>query len=250
MVDVKWIEYMLYRGISKESIILLTDLETVDVPCQRFKIMHHHQLTKLFSSTQLFDINLDDYHSRPHVASCIQGVRDRPHRRALAQYVLSKKCIINNLTHDGFLWSDDQWEWRIAPYISCWMNITSESFYETFDQYRPYTYLTEKTFKPIMSGTLGLHHGQHGGYAKLEDLGFRTARELGLTYDSITDDDLRFHTFKNEVDLLLDNLDVGKMAAIVKHNVQHFWNEFYHHVVQRNRIVEQHVLDYVDNYFR
>lgn len=248
IVDVKWIEDVI-TYIDPKQLLLITDLEHVELDIKKFKFTHHHQLTRIFEHTKDFDIKFSSYKSRKHKSSCLHRAKDRPHRELLSSK-LKRNDVLNNFNTSEMLWDTEQWEWRIEPFIDSLTNITSESFYETFNAHRPYTYLTEKTFKPIMAGCLGIHYGQPFAYQKLRNYGFLTADSLGLTYDTILNDEQRFDVFINELNLLLDNLDLKAMQEIVEYNHYWYWNKFYKGELEKNRLVEQLILEYIDNYFR
>lgn len=250
IVDVKWIEEVI-TYIDPSKLILLTDLEHVDLPLiKQFRIIHHHQLTKIFEQSKSFDINLNSYKNRKYKVSCLHGERNRDHRIKLSNHIKNNKNLIHNFDLGKFEWSTESWEWRIEPYLNSLINITSESFFETFDAHRPFTYLTEKTFKPIMAGCVGVHFGQHLAYKKLQEYGFVTADCLGLSYDTIPNDEERFDQFIYELHYLIDNLNLSVMEEIVRHNHNWYWNKFYSVIEEKNRLEAALILEYIDNYFR
>lgn len=252
IVDVKWIDEVT-TYIDPSKLILITDLEHVELSnVKKFTLTHHHQLPKLFEYTKDHIVDLSAYKSRKYKISCLQRGKDREHRINLANFLKDKNFFINNFDNNGLLWSDDQWEWRIEPYLNSLINITSESSFDTFDRYRPYTYLTEKTFKPIMAGCLGMHFGHPFGYKKLEGYGFLSANSLGFMYDDVLDDFKRFERFTIDLDNLLDYLTpkLSQMQEIVEYNHNWFWHKFYNSEKEKNRLNEQLILEYIDNYFR
>lgn len=92
------------------------------------------------------------------------------------------------------------------PYNNCVINCSNESvsvshFHENDqDHIMPGPYLTEKTWKPLMSGTALLPIGQYQTYKHLEKFGFKFNYPWNKEFDNRPEDFVRF-------DLVLDCLD-------------------------------------------
>lgn len=258
LIDLMWIKKLLTQ-IPEEKIILLSDLEFTNTKIKTFRFIHHHYLTKLFESTKSHKIDFKNYQKRNFKSSVLihRATKDKI---KLIDLLSNNKNILHNFDvfpknitdiktiKNSLLWDKDPWEWRIPPFLDCLTNITCESICDNSSHFSAYTYLTEKSFKPIMAGCVGLHYGQVNGYKKLKEYGFKTADSLGFTYDTIFNESSRFETFKNEILHFIDsNLDYEKLEEIVLHNYNYYWNDFFDFISEKNKIEEKKCIDYITN---
>lgn len=112
-------------------------------------------------------------------------------------------------------------------------------------QHSSLAYLTEKTIKPIVSGTGFVLVGQQRVYERLDSLGFKSIIDVDFDY---SDDTTRF----NKLFDLIDNYDFDELLnskqaqEIVDYNYNYFWGAFYSHIEYKNRDRITEILDYIN----
>ena len=109
----------------------------------------------------------------------------------------------------------------------------------------PLAYLTEKTIKPIISGSAFVLVSQQLSQQRLDNLGFKPIIEL--VSDTHTDQD-RFAELFNLIDYydFDELLNSKETQEIVDYNYNYFWGAFYSHVEYRNQDRITEILDYIN----
>jgi len=138
----------------------------------------------------------------------------------------------------------DQWDVDNDVYRDCKLNWDLESIFLS-RQYAPLGYLTEKTIKPIISGSGFIIAGQQLSYTRLQNLGFESIIEFPA------DDKNDYDRFNALFDLI-ENYDFDELMNsahtqdIVDYNYNYFWGAFYSHIEYRNRERIEQILDYIN----
>jgi len=101
--------------------------------------------------------------------------------------------------------------WKNAAYTDALINLTNESFHysKTTVQNKqcvwPGPYLTEKTFKPLLSGRPFLAIGQYNTYNWLQQLGLKIDFGFDITYDNDSGDLTRIEKIFEVLDFINQN---------------------------------------------
>jgi len=152
--------------------------------------------------------------------------------------------VIEQLHNNPKSVDGEQWSIDNTIYRDCRLNWDLESIFLS-RQHAPLGYLTEKTIKPIVSGTGFIIAGQQQSYKRLSDLGFKSIIEFDA--DDKTDTE-RF----NKLFELIDSYDFDALMNeqeaqdIVDYNYNYFWGAFYSHIEYRNRERIEAILDYIN----
>jgi len=123
--------------------------------------------------------------------------------------------------------------WQIAPFQDAWINLTNESWHysrtilDDHNFYYPGPYLTEKTFKPLLSGRPFLAVGQCNTYKTLKELGLSVDFGFDLSYDTDSGDLTRIKGIFSAIDYIqntdLDHLFLSGIDA-VRYNLNYIKN--------------------------
>lgn len=121
-------------------------------------------------------------------------------------------------------------DWQHPAYVSCAVNLTNESVFNAVtmidDQFfkLPGPYLTEKTWKPILSGCAFIPVGQPFSLRCLEDLGCRFGWLENYTIDSISNEDDRLLAIMDFLDAAcsMTSFDLWQTSLEdTQHNLDH-----------------------------
>lgn len=167
-----------------------------------------------------------------HIPADIQSCVD--------QLLLGKlDCVI---THNkGLLgnWSIDN-----AAYTDCQFNISAETAYYSHPK-NVWQYLTEKTFKCLVSGTPFAVLGQKNSHQRLMDLGFKIAYcDRVMKFDGVEDQD-RIYKFFDYLEWLVDNLDVEHLQQVAEFNYNYVYGNFYSVCNTHNLSQAEKILSYI-----
>jgi hypothetical protein len=140
-------------------------------------------------------------------------------------------------------------DWDITEiYTTSKLFWSTESVFLTRDN-APTAYLTEKTFKPIVTGSVWVVCGQKNSYQRIRELGFETFEDqFQIDYDHLTDQERIAHIYS-----LIDSCDFDQVLnnantqSIVDYNYNHFFNHLVEHVEKENTPKIQTFIDYVNN---
>jgi len=155
-----------------------------------------------------------------------------------------EKAKIKNLHQTPVVIPGDHWGIDNKMYQDSKLVWATESIFFS-KQHAPVAYLTEKTIKPIISGSAFVSVAQQLGQQRLDNLGFKSIIELQT--DTRTDQE-RFGELFN----LIDNYDFEDLLSrpetqeIVDYNYSYFWGAFYSHIEYRNRDRITEILDYIN----
>lgn len=151
--------------------------------------------------------------------------------------------LVNKLHNNPVMFPGVQWDIDLEPCTNAQVHWSLESVFITLDGEFD-AYLTEKTFKPIITGCMFIIVGQRGSYQRLKDMGFETFEdELGIVpeYHSMHDSErLRYL-----VDLM-DNFPDICTQELVDYNYNHFFTGFADAVKEQNNSRIESILDYID----
>lgn len=208
---------------------------------------HRKYLLERFKSTGLLDqaiwSNLGNYYflqgkplklqhqdidliKRPLPIQCLSTDYEHPAVNLTKKSDNSKKYVkddlFNNQWLDGIIYP--------PPYVDTYFSLITETVFDC-----PYTFRTEKIWKPITIGHPWIAVSGYGFYRDLKNLGFRTFGHLiDETFDLTEDNQKRIERIADVVeDLCQQNLEEFLAAAkeTCKYN-QQLCTEFNHRVVQ------------------
>lgn len=118
-------------------------------------------------------------------------------------------------------------QWRHAAYLDCVFNLSNESCFNTMSEIGrlPGPYLTDKTWKALLSGTALLPVGQAGTLEHLRQLGLVFEYQIDLSFDCLIQDDERIIGIFRAIDTILgrsiDRLHQD-VAESNKYNINQF----------------------------
>jgi len=132
------------------------------------------------------------------------------------------------------------WEVDLPTYTDSQFHWSAESIYLTLEK-SPRPYLTEKSIKPLATGTPFAVLGQRKSHHRLSCLGFQPYFDWAKLDDQ--DDNSRLLDIINSV----DSTDLNQLQSIVDFNYNWFYDNFFDHVEQKiNAETKQIVLDYIN----
>lgn len=132
------------------------------------------------------------------------------------------------------------WESDLPTYTDSQFHWSVESIYLTLENF-PRSYLTEKSIKPLTSGTPFVVLGQRKSHFRLIRMGFQPYFDCNDSDDQ--DDNVRLLDIINSVNYL----DLGRLQTIADFNYNWFYNNFFDHIEQKiNAETKQAVLDYIN----
>jgi hypothetical protein len=132
------------------------------------------------------------------------------------------------------------WETDLPTYTDSQFHWSVESIYLTLKNF-PRSYLTEKSIKPLASGTPFAVIGQRKSHERLSRMGF----EPYIDYKDLDDldDNVRLLDIIDSVNYL----DLNWLQSVADFNYNWFYNNFFDHVEQKlNAETKQAVLDYIN----
>jgi hypothetical protein len=125
-----------------------------------------------------------------------------------------------------------------AQYVDTYFSVVTETVFDY-----PYSFRTEKIWKPIAMGHPWIAVANQGFYRDLKTLGFKTFEHLiDESFDNIENNQQRLNAIANAVETLASsNLDEFMVAAtdICKYNQEHF-----------KEMSKQNRLDFPDRFFK
>jgi hypothetical protein len=97
-------------------------------------------------------------------------------------------------------------QWRHLAYLDCVFNLTNESVYNSNSEIGrlPGPYITDKTWKVLLSGTGLIPVGQTGTIEHLKSLGMFFDYQIDLSFDSLVHDDERILGIFSTIDSILE----------------------------------------------
>jgi len=159
-------------------------------------------------------------------------------REKIQQLFDTAPVSVNSNIHDKSLPSG--WEVDLPTYTDSQFHWSIESIYLTLENF-PRPYLTEKSIKPLATGTPFAVLGQRKSHHRLSCLGFQSYFDWANLDD--LDDNFRLLAIIDSV----DSTDLNQLQSIVDFNYNWFYNNFFDHVEQKiNAETKQIVLDYIN----
>ena len=132
------------------------------------------------------------------------------------------------------------YEIDLPTYTDSQFHWDAESIYLTLRNF-PRSYLTEKSIKPLVTGTPFAVLGQKGSHARLSSMGFQPYFDYRGLDD--LDDNVRLLDIINSVNYL----DLDWLQSAADFNYNWFYDHFFDHVEQKlNAETKQAVLDYIN----
>jgi hypothetical protein len=143
------------------------------------------------------------------------------------------------LTQGAKIYADaGQWSIEIPAYQDTVLHWVNEAIFLSIDA-NPTGYLTEKTIKPIVSGTPFILLSQKNSYDRLTRLGFDTYSQLfDLDWDTAQD-----HERANSILTLMDSCSQGIDLKIAQEIADYNYNHFYNHLDQTVAVINQRSQD-------
>ena len=136
------------------------------------------------------------------------------------------------------------WSTNNAAYTDCQFNISAETAYYSHPK-NVWQYLTEKTFKCLVSGTPFVVLGQKNSHRRLIDMGFEIAhRDRVLEFDAAEDWD-RIYKFFDYLEWLVDNPDVKHLQQVAEFNYNYVYGDFYSVCDTHNLSQAEKILSYI-----
>jgi|LauGreDrversion4_2_1035121.scaffolds.fasta_scaffold256227_2 hypothetical protein len=136
------------------------------------------------------------------------------------------------------------WSINNPAYTNCQFNISAETAYYSHPK-NVWQYLTEKTFKCLVSGTPFVVLGQKNSHQRLVDLGFKIAHSNQvMKFDSAEDCD-RIYKFFDHLEWLIDNLDVEHLQQVADFNYNYVYGDFYSICNNQNLAQAEKIISYI-----
>ena len=140
---------------------------------------------------------------------------------------------------------------NIPAYTDCLVNSINETYAQSSTHRRifPGPFITEKTWKPLLTGCGLLSQGPRGIYAYLENFGFVFDYPWDRSYDTVPEDIDRFLKYLRTVDAIFE-ADHSELAQQLSYSSQHNYThirsaEFKSRIQKLN---QQYLLDFLRNY--
>ena len=140
---------------------------------------------------------------------------------------------------------------NIPAYTDCLVNSINETYAQTSTNHKIYPgpFITEKTWKPLLSGCGMLVQGPIGIYSYLENFGFVFDYPWDRSYDTIPGDNDRFLKYLESVDTIFES-DHDELAQKLSHSSRHNYDhirgvEFTARIQELNR---QYLSDFLQDY--
>jgi len=153
------------------------------------------------------------------------------------------------LTEPAKVLQGHQWSINNLAYQDVLLHWVNESVFTSSDN-EPLAYITEKTIKPIVSGTPFVVLGQPYVYERLESLGINTYRDIfEIDFDVNISSAERIEKIlelmsKCSKEFLYDN--VNELQNIADYNIDYFYNGLSEHCENKNSHNYQKILEYIN----
>jgi hypothetical protein len=129
-------------------------------------------------------------------------------------------------------------------YQNCQFNISAETAYYSHPK-NVWQYLTEKTFKCLVSGTPFVVLGQRNSHRRLIDLGFQIPYvDQVLKFDSVEDSD-RIYKFFEYLEWLNIHLDITHLQQVAEFNYHYVYSNFYKTCDDHNQQQAEKIVSYI-----
>jgi hypothetical protein len=140
---------------------------------------------------------------------------------------------------------------NIPAYTDCLVNSINETYVQSSTNRRlfPGPFITEKTWKPLLTGCGLLAQGPKDIYSYLENFGFVFDYPWDRSYDTISGDIDRFLKYLKTVDVIFES-DHNELAQKLSYSSQHNYNhirsaEFNSRIQELN---QQYLSEFLRNY--
>ena len=136
--------------------------------------------------------------------------------------VLNYKHTIDNYTLDKNYYEFNMFDFLNPPYQNCLINFSNETdsfglhWIDDIRYNRPGPFLTEKTWKPLISGNVLMSIGQPGTYDFLKnDYNIPINYSIDTSFDNVLGDFDRIRQIKN----LIESLSTIKLSDLIDQNI-------------------------------
>ena len=128
-------------------------------------------------------------------------------------------------------------QWRHPAYLDCVLNLSNESVFNTMSAMGrlPGPYITDKTWKVLLSGTGLLPVGQAGTLDHLQSLGLVFDYQIDMSFDSLIQDTERILGIYRTIDVILErSIDhlYKNIKASSEHNINQIVTKKFHQECQ------------------
>jgi len=138
------------------------------------------------------------------------------------------------------------WGINNEAYQECQFNISAETAYYSHPK-NVWQYLTEKTFKCLVSGTPFVVLGQKNSHQRLVDLGFQIPHiNQVLNFDGVEDGD-RIYKFFEYIEWLNNNFDANHLQQVAEFNYNYVYGDFYKNCDFHNQQQAEKIVSYIHN---
>lgn len=138
------------------------------------------------------------------------------------------------------------WNINNPAYTDCQFNIAAETAYYSHPK-NVWQYLTEKTFKCLVSGTPFVVLGQKNSHQRLLDLGFQIANVDQVSKFDSAEDSERIYKFFDYLEWLVNNLDLEHLQSVAEFNYNYVYGNFYQRCNDHNQQQAEKILEYINS---
>lgn len=165
-------------------------------------------------------------------------IMPNPLLRKLAEYY-NNELTSKTIKLDNFVDSRlSNYYANIPAYTDALVNITNETYSQTYVYrvHRPGPFITDKTWKPLISGCAMLPQGPANIYSYLERLGFQFEYPWDKSFDQLIGDIDRYMKFLTTVEQVF-NLEFNQLARLIEPSCE--YNYYYIRSAQFKKHIQQ-----------
>jgi hypothetical protein len=205
-----------------------------------------HLLSKHNKDELIYSHNVEDWYNRSDGCRSLYLLEPehlpRPELTNLYEY------YHNVLKHQNFVLEKKLRNYRFTnydydnpAYDDCLVNVSNETYGQSLRGYVTMSgpFITEKTWKTLLSGTALLVQGQNNTYSYLENFGFKFDYPWSTEFDKIPGDIDRFLSFLKSLDSIFDmdqDFLCQRLEQVTTYNYQYIRSqEFFSRIKQINQ---------------
>jgi hypothetical protein len=192
-----------------------------------------HSIRKFLCPNRIYNFDHPRIEFRKKLNSFLNKYKDHGHyaNTFTGSYFSAQNPIVDNILAQG---GGGTW-FPIANYYysGTYFSIFTETVTSQCDEDHPYRSITEKTWDPLIKGHFILPFGYKGIIDHIKSYGFKFPDWIDYSYDMIEDHDLRFESFLNSAEKLLNHSlkdfedFFTKDFEMLEHNRKVFWERPY-----------------------